>query len=255
MKLRSVLFVLLLSAVGMTNAFAQNHDFTSVAPNGQTLYYKITDATQHTVMVTHPNSNTTGNSNGYGIGNNIIYYNNPYFYYAYFYYATGYSSSSFYYYTKPSGNLIIPYYVEYNGISYSVTAIDEYAFGTTYNSSYACTGLTSVVIPASVQTIGHQAFAYCTGITTVTIPTSVTSIGSGVFRYCSNLVTVNFNATNCNSVGVNTWSGCSSFITLNFGNTVTQIPDNGFRGASGITSIIPSLVSCLTIFIDNYLYK
>lgn len=239
--LRSVLFVLLLYVVGMTNAFAANHDFTAVAPNGQTLYYKITDATQHTVMVTHPNSNTTGYSNGYSLGNGIIYNNNPYFNYY-----TSYNYGSYYYYEKPSGNLIIPYYVEYNGISYSVTAIDEYAFGTTYSSSYACTGLTSVVIPSTVTTIGDCAFAYCTGITTVTIPTWVTSMGIDVFRFCSDLVTVNFNATNCSSIGTGTWLGCSNFTTLNLGNMITQIPENGFRGASGITSItIPNTVTSI----------
>ena len=239
----SVLLVLLLIAVGMTNVFAQNHDFTSVAPNGQTLYYKITDATQHTVMVTHPNDNTSGSNSGYSYYENIKYYNNPYF-------RTFNGSPSYNYnwnyYTKPSGNLIIPYYVEYNGISYSVTAIDEYAFGTTYSSSYACNGLTTVVIPASVQTIGKQAFANCTSLTTITIPTSVTSIGDEVFRYCSNLVTVNFNATNCSSVGVNTWNGCSNFTNLNIGNTVTRIPSRGFQGVATITSVsLPNRVTTI----------
>ena len=179
--LRSVLLVLLLCAVGMTNSFAQNHDFAAVAANGQTLYYKITSSTAHTVMVTHPNNFDNSNYPA------RCYYNNPY-------YKSG--TSSYIYYTKPSGNLIIPYYVEYNGVSYSVTAIDSYAFGTTFNSSYACTDLTSVVIPSSVLTIGNQAFAYCTGLTTVTIPTSVTSIGEEVFRYCNNLVTVRVNLVN-----------------------------------------------------------
>lgn len=244
--LRSVLLVLLLSAVGMTNVFAQNHDFTSVAPNGQTLYYKITDATQHTVMVTHPNDNTSsvyvtnyGNYNS----NDIRYYNNPYFNYLSY---SSYNGLTYHYYDKPSGNLIIPYYVEYNGISYSVSAIDEYAFGTTYNSNCACNGLTSVVIPASVKTIGKQAFARCTGLTTVTIPTSVTSIGDEVFRYCSNLVTVNFNATNCSSVGVNTWNGCSNITNLNIGNTVIRIPSRGFQGMATITSVsLPNRVATI----------
>ena len=246
--LRSVLLVLLLSAVGMTNAFAAtnlstNHDFTSVAANGQTLYYKITSTTNHTVMVTHPNANTSHSSN-------LYYYNNPYLKS----YTGTYNSNGIYvynpaeYWTKPSGNLIIPYYVEYNGISYSVTAIDEYAFGTINGSSYACTGLTSVVIPASVQTIGKQAFAYCTGLTTVTIPTSVTSIGEEVFRYCSNLVTINFNATNCSSVGTSTWNGCTKFTTLNLGNTVTRIPDHGFQGATKIASVtLPNSLTTIGI--------
>ena len=230
--LRSFLLVLLLCEAGMKNAFAANpanHDFTSVAPNGQTLYYKITSSIEHTVMVTHPNSSSYNNF-PYGSGNNYYQGN---------------------FYTKPSGNLIIPYYVEYNGVSYSVTAIDEYAFGTLYwdNSGYgpfACTGLTSVVIPASVLTIGNQAFARCTGLTTVTIPTSVTSIGDEVFRYCSNLVTVNFNATNCTSVGTNTWNGCSNFTNLNIGNTVTRIPSRGFQGVATITSVsLPNRVTTI----------
>ena len=68
--LRSVLFVLLLSAVGMTNALA--YSFSTVSPNGQTLYYTITNATEHTVMVTHPNGNTTNYSNGSYCGNGIL---------------------------------------------------------------------------------------------------------------------------------------------------------------------------------------
>lgn len=235
--LHAALIVLLLSAVGITNA-AQYHDFASVAPNGQTLYYKITDVTEHTVMITHPNgySNSSYNSN-------YTYWNSPY---------NGGGNNGYGSFTKPSGNLIIPYYVEYNGISYSVTAIDEYAFGTTYSNTYACNGLTSVVIPASVQTIGKQAFANCTSLTTATIPTSVISMGQEVFRYCSNLVTVNFNATNCSSVGTYTWDGCTSFTTLHIGNTVTRIPDNSFQGASKITSVtLPNRVAT----IGNYAFQ
>lgn len=230
--LRSVLLVLLLSAVGMTNAFADNHDFTSVAPNGQTLYYKITDATAHTVMVTHPNSYSSINyTNGYQ--------NTPY----------GNGNGTYNYFSKPTGNLVIPYYVEHNGISYSVTAIDEYAFGTTYNSSYACTGLTSVTIPSSVTSIGLKAFAYCTGLTTITIPTSVTSIANEVFHYCSNLVTVNLNATNWTSAGTQIWDGCTKFTTLNIGNTVTRIPSYGFQGATKLASVtIPKKVTIISSY-------
>ena len=229
MTLHGALFFLLLCTMGMTKAYAW--DFSAVAPNGQTLYYKITSSTNNTVMVTHP---YTGSD----------YSNYPW------YHPTNMT------YPKPTGNLIIPYYVEYNGNSYSVTAIDEYAFGT-IRSDYsnlvvACTDITSVVIPASVQSIGKQAFARCSGITMVTIPTSVTSIGDNVFYNCTNLVTVNFNATNCESVGSNTWAGCSSFTTLNLGNTVTRIPNRGFQGATMLASVtIPKKVHTIGDYAFN----
>lgn len=47
-----------------------------------------------------------------------------------------------------------------------------------------CSGLTSVTIPNSVTSIGHNAFSRCSGLTSVTIPNSVTSIGYEAFWNC-----------------------------------------------------------------------
>ena len=52
---RAVLFLLMLSAIGLTNAFGQQYDFAaSVSDN--TLYFKITDNTNHYVQVVSPES-------------------------------------------------------------------------------------------------------------------------------------------------------------------------------------------------------
>ena len=53
-----------------------------------------------------------------------------------------------------AGPLTIPESVIYNGNIYTVTSIGERAFDD-------CYGLTSVVIPNSVTSIGNCAFAYC----------------------------------------------------------------------------------------------
>lgn len=50
-----------------------------------------------------------------------------------------------------------------------------------------CSGLTSVIIPNSVTSIGRSAFSECRGLTSVTIPDSVTSIESNTFACCSAL--------------------------------------------------------------------
>ena len=51
-------------------------------------------------------------------------------------------------------------------------------------------GLTNVIIPNSVTTIGGSAFESCSGLTSVTIGSGVTSFGSKAF-YSENIVTVN----------------------------------------------------------------
>jgi len=63
-----------------------------------------------------------------------------------------------------------------------LTAIEDYTF--------AYCGLTSVVIPDNVTSIGERAFYYCTSLTSVVIPESVTSIGAFAFGDCSMLTAV-----------------------------------------------------------------
>ena len=114
-------------------------------------------------------------------------------------------------YESKSGDLIIPSTISYNGTTYSVTSIGDYAF------SY-CSSLTSVTIPNSVTSIGNSAFAYCSGLTSVTLPNSVISIGEGAF------------------------SGCSGLTSVTIGNSVTSIGGAAFYGCNGLTSIISNAV-------------
>jgi len=64
--------------------------------------------------------------------------------------------------------------------------LSEYvnALGSQCLSGY---GLSSVVIPSSVTSIGSSAFSSCYGLSSVVIPSSVTSIGSSAFYNCSPL--------------------------------------------------------------------
>mgnify|MGYP002605128649 CR=1 FL=1 len=159
------------------------------------------------------------------------------------------------------GDIEIPRKVLYNGKTYNVTSIGEYAFrycsyltsvtipnSVTFIGSYAfrsCSGLTSVTIPNSIVSIGYEAFAYCSGLTSVTIPNSMASIGSSAFFGCSGLTSVMI-PNSVTSIGDDAFSGCSGLTSVTIPYFVTSIGSSAFSGCSGLTSVtIPNSVTSI----------
>ena len=108
-------------------------------------------------------------------------------------------------YDKPgdySGDIFIHEFVEYEGITYSVTSIGDYAF-------YYCHDLTSVNIPNGVTSIGEHVFYGCSDLTSVTIPNSVTSIGDWSFYNCEKLTSANI-PNSVTSIGESAFFRCTS---------------------------------------------
>ena len=99
-----------------------------------------------------------------------------------------------------SGVVQIPNEVTYNGVTYSVTSIGEWAFSN-------CSALTSVTIPNSVTNIDSHAFSGCSALTSVTIGNSVTSIGSSAFSGCSALTSVTI-PNSVTSIGSDAFADC-----------------------------------------------
>ena len=128
-----------------------------------------------------------------------------------------------------SGTVVIPSSVTYNGTTYSVTSIGEYAF-------YKCYSLTSVTIPESVTSIGNSAFRGCFSLTSVTIPESVTSIGNSAFNGCSSLTSITI-PNSVTSIGEKAFYRCSSLTSITIPNSVTSIGSCAFDGCSSLTSI------------------
>lgn len=76
-------------------------------------------------------------------------------------------------------------------IGTKVTSIGSDSFTDISESTfYACTTLTSVMIPDSVTSIGYCAFYICRGLTSVTIGSGVKSIRYGAFGYCEGLMSI-----------------------------------------------------------------
>ena len=150
-----------------------------------------------------------------------------------------YRGSSYYDYSNEyTGAVNIPSSVTYNGTTYSVTTIGNYAFR-------ECSGLTSVTIPNSVTTIGGDAFYFCTGLTSVTIGNSVTTIGNGAFYECRGLTSVTI-PNSVTTIGSGAFSRCSGLTSVTIPNSVTSIGDAAFAYCRGLTSVtIPNSVTTI----------
>ena len=181
------------------------------------IYYNITSQADNTVAVTYRGSHYNSYSNEY------------------------------------SGEVKILESVTYNGETYSVTSIGEYAFANCssltsveipnsvtsigYLAFTSCSSLTSVEIPNSVTSIGDAAFESCSSLTSVVIGNGVTSIGNSAFAYCSSLTSVEI-PNSVTSIGNSAFASCSSLTSVVIGNGVTSIGDVAFRNCSSLTSIV-----------------
>jgi hypothetical protein len=112
----------------------------------------------------------------------------------------------------------------------SVTSIGTNAFET-------CASLASVTIGNGVTTIGPDAFYDCTSLTNVTIPGSVTNLGDGAFAGCTSLTSVTI-PNSVTSIGVNAFSGCTSLANVTIGNGVTTIGADAFYDCTSLTNVV-----------------
>lgn len=126
------------------------------------------------------------------------------------------------------GDLVIP-----DG----VTSIGAGAF---YDSALYNNRFTSVEIPATVTSIGYEAFDNCRGLTSVTFEagSQLESIGSYAFHGCSGLTSVTFGEDSLlESIGGYVFYGCSELSNVEIPASVTSIGSWAFWGCSGLTSV------------------
>lgn len=144
-----------------------------------------------------------------------------------------------------------------DGRTYTITAIGNEAFmGCRALGNYVGTGLTSIVLPATVKTLGEGSFAY-TSLRRVNLPEGITEIPVGCFGYSQYLDNVVLPSTvksigrlafaNCyiseTVDGVTVKSGINN-ITLNEG--LETIGDNAFYGCQNLTAIaLPSTLKTI----------
>lgn len=105
----------------------------------------------------------------------------------------------------------IPPTVSYNGTTYTVTAIGDYAF-------YHCDSLETVTLPTTLTKIGINSFCYCGALKSITFPESLTSLGMWAFQ-SSGLTELHL-PKNLTTIGLDAFQGCRlEYITVDPANT------------------------------------
>lgn len=150
------------------------------------------------------------------------------------------------------GTLVIPSWVESEGVKYQVVAIN-------YGAFYNCQDLTQVVIPNSVREIGSGAFDKCVGLTSVKLPKGISRIEYSTFSFCMALSALEIPASvkeiqdlafyNCqklNSIqipegvtklGSEAFSHCYGLTTIYIPGSITDMGNNVFRECKRLTSV------------------
>ena len=156
---------------------------------------------------------------------------------------------------------------DWSGVTFTLnTSLSNYSYTAITNAIPATqlpqdrTNLIGVTIPASVTTIGQNAFKGCSALTSVTIPASVTSIGQSVFQDCFGLTSINVDTGNTSYSSVDGVlfnklqttlvefpPGKSTSYTIP--NSVTTIGTNAFINVNGLTSV--TIGSSVTIIGTN----
>lgn len=130
-------------------------------------------------------------------------------------------------------DLVIPETIEYNGLTFDVTAIGEKAFSD-------CKTIETVVVEKNVKSIlGGRAIEPSGGYT------------YGAFARCSNIKNVVLKGIN--RIGASSFAYCNNLKWIDFGNSLEQIDHTAFYNCSSLTYLVlPPTIRSITQFYDYY---
>ena len=149
-----------------------------------------------------------------------------------------YNDESWFGYEKPTGDVVVPDSVPFDGTMHAVTKVAHDAF-------YHCTEITSVTLPDSIKSFGEYAFGKCYSLTSITIPEGVTEIPDDCFFNDTLLAEINFPA-GLTAIGNEAFYHCAGPALLELPAGLTTIGVAAFIFCDSIRSLsIPGSVSTI----------
>ena len=152
-------------------------------------------------------------------------------------------------------DVVIPEtFVHEDGITYTVTTIDHHAFSGTQNGWGKNQTVKTMVIPATVTSIGNHFLRECKSIEKVTIYASDTDLYDAEFYNCTGLKEVYMAESKITSLGGkgNTFTGCSSLVKIELNAGLKNIPYACFKGCTSLESIdLPEAVTSIGAWAFN----
>lgn len=173
-------------------------------------------------------------------------------------------------YNSYAGFIEVPATVTYDGETYNVTQIGQYAFR-------LCTSLQEVILPEGIVKISSGGFSQCKALEEITIPNSCTEIGSLGIQDCPELKTVNLGTgmktlgsmcflglvsleeitlpEGLTEIGSSAFGNCYSLKKCDIPSTVTKIGNNAFRGCYKLENFVLAPENTTFTTIDGVLFS
>ncbi|MBP3650400.1 MAG: leucine-rich repeat domain-containing protein [Clostridia bacterium] len=113
-------------------------------------------------------------------------------------------------------------------LSSNLTILPDLAFA-------GCSSLKTIAIPSSVVSLGDGAFLLC-DLQDVMLPATLQTIGEDCFAYNANLAKCKFR-DNLTTIGSQAFMGCSSLYQIFIPNKVTIIPERAFAECTNLSKV------------------
>ena len=135
-----------------------------------------------------------------------------------------------YYTTLPHyhGHVIIPEHIEYNGQTYAVEKIANYAFFGSH--------IEEIDLPEGLHTIGQYAFGWCDELREIVLPSSVRTVGKGGCFSCDKLRFAKMSESMFD-VPDDMFAGCDQLLTVILSNNTLWIGQSAFEECASLRAI------------------